>query len=178
MDQHQTDKIALLERRVADLEDHLARETRSSQAANARAEDYEREIADARKRLAAALDMGADGYALAYLVGEVAVALHPPDRSPVEVDDAEPDFPVDERGFVTFWADGENAPCEELELRLEGDDFTLREGGDLHDGHSTLEDVAEAFPEVSDSLAAWKAGRRWPFEAVLKACREACGASA
>lgn len=72
MDQHQTDKIALLERRVADLEDHLARETRSSQAANARAEDYERQIASARHVIADALHADAGKTTLADLCDKAA----------------------------------------------------------------------------------------------------------
>ena len=90
-----------------------------------------------------------------------------------------PDFPQAD-GVVTFWADGENAPCEELELSVEHApekstedlEFTLREGGDLHDGHATLADVADAFPEVCTSFADWHAGRTRPFAELLIVARE------
>lgn len=92
-------------------------------------------------------------------------------------------FEADDRGFVTFFADGEDAPCECLELRInvDGDDsaenmgaeFTLRCDGELHDGHRSIEEIAHAFPKVAPTLDDWKAGRLYDFEFVLRVARAA-----
>lgn len=237
MDQHQTDKIALLERRVADLEDHLARETRSSQAANARAEDYERQVRELAEQLATAHALR-DRHAAAYAEIERTLAAQTPERGrhPEEflvknpdawrtllegtgldrdayleygeyariaiwvapdatihgrllrqdggADDQaarlpDPAFEVDEAGYVIFWADGEEAPCERLRLQTKCGadgfvlDYTLIEGDDLHDGHDSIQSIADAFPSVAVSLEDWKADRLVPFERVLEAARAA-----
>ena len=54
-------------------------------------------------------------------------------------------------------------------------DFTLRADGELHDGHSTLAEVARSYPDVSPSIEAWKAGRTVPFAVMLTAARKLAG---
>lgn len=92
---------------------------------------------------------------------------------------AAPEFAVDMyRGGIMFYADGEEAPCECLTLRLDDVEqgfFALWEGGTYHDGHSSLDEVARAFPLVAASLEDWKAGRTLHFAAVLDAAKALAG---
>ena len=84
------------------------------------------------------------------------------------------DFTIDGE-FVEFYADGEEAPCEQLRLRIDQVDedgdvyFSLYCDGTHHDGHGALSDTEHAFPMVAVDLDDWKAGRLVPFAVVREA---------
>lgn len=101
-----------------------------------------------------------------------------------------PDDFTEDDDAIEFYADGEYGVTivERLTLRIEARpfneededaedlyDFTLRADGELHDGHSTLAEVAHSYPDVSPSIEAWKAGRTVPFAVVVTAARKLSG---
>ena len=100
-----------------------------------------------------------------------------------------PDDFTEDDDAIEFYADGEyGVTVERLTLRIEARpfneededaedlyDFTLRADGELHDGHSTLAEVARSYPDVSPSIEAWKAGRTVPFAVVVTAARKLSG---
>ena len=101
-----------------------------------------------------------------------------------------PDDFTEDDDAINFYADGEYGvtTVERLTLRIEARpfneededaedlyDFTLRADGELHDGHSTLAEVARSYPDVSPSIEAWKAGRTVPFAVMLTAARKLAG---
>ena len=101
-----------------------------------------------------------------------------------------PDDFTEDDDAIEFYADGEYGvtTVERLTLRNEARpfneededaedlyDFTLRADGELHDGHSTLAEVARSYPDVSPTLEAWKAGRTVPFAVALTAARKLAG---
>jgi hypothetical protein len=94
-----------------------------------------------------------------------------------------PDDFTENRGSIEFYADGEynTTTVERLRLRIEsrdeegGCDFTLHADGELHDGCSTLTEVANSYPNVAPTLDDWKAGRTVPFAVVVTAARKLAG---
>lgn len=101
-----------------------------------------------------------------------------------------PDDFTEDDDAIEFYADGEYGvtTVERLTLRIEARpfneededaedlyDFTLRADGELHDGHSTLAEVASSYPNVSPDLESWKAGRTVPFAVMLIAARKLAG---
>jgi len=102
----------------------------------------------------------------------------------------DPDDFTEDDDAIEFYADGEYGvtTVERLTLRIEARpfneededaedlyDFTLRADGELHDGHSTLAEVARSYPDVSPSIEAWKTGRTVPFAVVVTAARKLAG---
>ncbi len=94
-----------------------------------------------------------------------------------------PDDFTEDDGAIEFYADGEynTTTVERLRLRIEsrdeegGCDFTLHADGELHDGCSTLTEVANSYPNVAPTLDDWKAGRTVPFAVVATAARKLAG---
>lgn len=94
-----------------------------------------------------------------------------------------PDDFTEDRDAIGFYADGEynTTTVERLRLRIEsrdeegGCDFTLHADGELHDGCSTLTEVANSYPNVAPTLDDWKAGRTVPFAVVVTAARKLAG---
>ena len=90
------------------------------------------------------------------------------------------DFTIDGE-FVEFYADGEEAPCERFTLRIDevdGDGYTcfsLYCDGTLHDGFTSLEEVARSFPKVAADLDGWKSDRLAPFAVVRAAAFDLAG---
>lgn len=81
-------------------------------------------------------------------------------------------------GSIEFYADGEydRTTVERLRLRIEPDSmFVLMADGELHDGHSSLAEVANGYPNVAPTLEDWKAGRTVPFAVVVTAARKLAG---
>lgn len=100
--------------------------------------------------------------------------------------DAAPPIPTADdfataRGYVEFYADGEEAPCERLTLRIDevdGDGYTyfsLYCDGTRHDGFSSLEEVARSFPKVAADLDGWKSNHLAPFAVVRAAAFDLAG---
>lgn len=101
------------------------------------------------------------------------------------------DFTEDDDA-IEFYADGEynTTTVERLRLRIEPRDlrsdeepddagglydFTLYADGELHDGCSSLTEVANSYPNVAPTIDAWKAGRTVPFAVVVTAARKLAG---
>jgi hypothetical protein len=103
-----------------------------------------------------------------------------------------PDDFTENRGSIEFYADGEynTTTVERLRLRIEPRDlqsdedpddagglydFTLYADGELHDGCSSLTEIANSYPNVAPTLDDWKAGRTVPFAVVVTAARKLAG---
>jgi len=94
-----------------------------------------------------------------------------------------PDDFTEDDGAIEFYADGEynTTTVERLRLRIEsrdeggGVDFTLYADGELHDGCSSLTEVANSYPNVAPTIDAWKAGRTVSFAVVVTAARKLAG---
>ena len=106
-----------------------------------------------------------------------------------------PDDFTEDRDAIEFYADGEynTTTVERLRLRIEPRDlrsdedpddagglydFTLYADGELHDGCSSLTEVANSYPNVAPTFDDWKAGRTVPFAVVVTAARKLAGLTA